>query len=220
MIKQLPADYPHERIVKLLTSFLAKKEFNFLYTYTLPLFPNAYSTFKAQLQQLDNRELKEELGRSHKWNIKVWADVRVQELSKSNRHNDDLLAQLANIFQKNCLIEGVKSKMVRTALLTIARYCGVARGLKTTPDDYAATLNKLVAYSHEVPDKLKEYVSLAYPANDAAERLASECTDRWRKCIDEFLSNHLQLIVTGCINSLESVNSILTKIVAAGGALV
>ena len=155
MVRQLPADYPHERIVKLITNFLARKEFNFLYTYTLPLFPNAYSAFKLQLQRLESKELRDELARSHKWNIKVWADVRVQELSKPNRHGDDLLAQLASIFQKNCLIEGVKVKMIRTALLVIARYCNTARSLKAAPEEYAATLNKLVTYQQEIPGKLK-----------------------------------------------------------------
>lgn len=103
--------------------------------------------------------------------------------------------------------------MVRLALVTIAKMCQGVKGQKVSEEEYATTLNKLVEYEREVPGKMREYVDLCYEDNEVSRKLEKETEGRFKRTIEDFLERHIKLVVSGCTNSLESVNSILTKIV-------
>lgn len=103
--------------------------------------------------------------------------------------------------------------MVRLALVTIAKMCQGVKGQKVSEEEYAITLNKLVEYEREVPGKMREYVDLCYEDNEVSRKLEKETEGRFKRTIEDFLERHIKLVVSGCTNSLESVNSILTKIV-------
>lgn len=44
-LAQFPTDYPSERLLALLFSFFRKEELKFLYTYAMPIFPVALTSY-------------------------------------------------------------------------------------------------------------------------------------------------------------------------------
>jgi len=48
---QFPEDYPQERLQNIIFSFFKKEEIKFLYTYAMPIFPLAYSSYLNAIQQ-------------------------------------------------------------------------------------------------------------------------------------------------------------------------
>jgi hypothetical protein len=48
-LRQFPENYPRERLVSLLLSFFKKDELKFFYTYAMPIFPLAYTSYLLAL---------------------------------------------------------------------------------------------------------------------------------------------------------------------------
>ena len=150
LVGQLPQGFPKRRMVALLKSFLNKKEFNFLYTYTLPIFPLAFKCFCNHVHLLSNPQMEEELMRTHKWNIKMWVDVKAQDILRKSL-NDDITKWLQLVFKEQNFLEGVKAKLIKTALLMIGRYSANISNAECSEAEYPATLSRLVEETSSVP---------------------------------------------------------------------
>lgn len=81
----------------------------------MPVYPIAYSAYMKNLEKMSH-PIKDQLRRSHNFNIKRWADIRAKNIMDRSEKDSDLIKWIDIIFKSNCMLEGVKTNMVRLCL--------------------------------------------------------------------------------------------------------
>ncbi len=150
-----PHDYPQERLKGLLFSFFRKEELKFLYTYAMPIFPLAFTSYLTAIEAARVPEgLAAQLRETHGWNLKMWVMVREKNILDRSAADGDLVKWVDIIFKQACILPGTLTDFLKLTFKLVNRYLD-----KTVKSDFSPTLfNRIVDQYEKVGPLVREKI--------------------------------------------------------------